>query len=123
MKEVDRETIIQKELQQLSLEQESNERNLRHLEEAEQEYFQISNQEHRFYQELLEANQGSLFFKTFLDLENEARELQQKQVKELQERLELVSEEKRYFSDKEEQLYIEHKQLSLDKKSGDSTWV
>lgn len=66
VKEVDRETIIQLELQQLSLEQESNQRNLRQLDEAEQEYFQISNQEQRFYQELLEASQGSILINQFL---------------------------------------------------------
>ncbi|WP_086313631.1 hypothetical protein A5821_001156 [Enterococcus sp. 7F3_DIV0205] len=119
--EVGRESIIQMELQQLSLEQESNQREIRQLEEAEQEYFYISNLEQRFYQELIEASQGSTLINHFSELELESRELQQKQIRELQEQSDFLSEQKRFFTDKEEQLYVERKQL-FSREGGDSAW-
>lgn len=121
MKQVDREAMIQLELAQLDLEQESNQRELRKLAEAEYDYGEIQNLEQRFYQELMEANQGAEKQHYFIELEAEARSLQQKQRLQVEERSEELLTEQKNLADKEDQLYLERKQL-LDQEVGADEW-
>ncbi|GGD02752.1 DUF3958 family protein [Enterococcus wangshanyuanii] len=121
MKQVDREAMIQLELTQLDLEQESNQRELRKLAEAEYDYGEIQNLEQRFYQELMEANQGAEKQHYFVELEAEARSLQQKQRLQVEERSEELLAEKKNLMDQEDQLYLERKQL-LDQEVGADEW-
>lgn len=121
MKQVDREAMIQLELAQLDLEQESNQRELRKLAETEYDYGEIQNLEQRFYQELIEANQGAEKQHYFVELEAESRSLQQKQRLQVEERSEELLAEKKNLVDKEDQLYFERKQL-LDQEVGVDEW-
>ncbi|MCA5014524.1 MULTISPECIES: DUF3958 family protein [unclassified Enterococcus] len=121
MKQVDREAMIQLELTQLDLEQESNQRELRKLAEAEYDYGEIQNLEQRFYQELMEANQGAEKQHYFVELEAEARSLQQKQRLRVEERSEVLLTEQKNLADKEDQLFLERKQL-LDQEVGADEW-
>ena len=121
MKQVNRESMIQLELAQLDLEQESNQRELRKLAEAEYDYGEIQNLEQRFYQELMEANQGAEKQHYFVELEAEARSLQQKQRLQVEERSEELLTEQKNLADKEDQLYLERKQL-LDQEVGADEW-
>lgn len=121
MKQVDREAMIQLELAQLDLEQESNQRELRKLAEAEYDYGEIQNLEQRFYQELMKANQGAEKQHYFVELEAEARSLQQKERLQVKERSEELLTEQKNLADKEDQLYLERKQL-LDQEVGADKW-
>ncbi|EOH96617.1 hypothetical protein UAY_02985 [Enterococcus moraviensis ATCC BAA-383] len=121
MKQVDREAMIQLELAQLDLELESNQRELRKLAETEYDYGEIQNLEQRFYQELMEANQGAEKQHYFVELEAESRSLQQKQRLQVEERSEELLAEKKNLVDKEDQLYLERKQL-LDQEVGVDEW-
>ncbi|MTD38330.1 hypothetical protein GIX45_06785 [Erwinia sp. CPCC 100877] len=111
MKQVDRETIIKMELMQLELEQESNQRAIRKLAEAEYEYSEIQSSEQHFYQELLEANQGAEKQYFFADLEAESRDLQQKQQQRLQERQDELLAQKKALISQEDRLYMERRKL------------
>ncbi|MBO0469890.1 DUF3958 family protein [Enterococcus sp. DIV0242_7C1] len=121
MKQVNREAMIQLELAQLDLEQESNQRELRKLAEAEYDYGEIQNLEQRFYQKLMEANQGAEKQHYFVELEAEARSLQQKQRLQVEGRSEELLTEHKNLADKENQLYLERKQL-LDQEVGADEW-
>jgi vacuolar-type H+-ATPase subunit I/STV1 len=122
MKQVDRETMIQLELTQLDLEQESNQRERRKLAEAEYEYREIQNREQRFYQELMEANQGAEKQHYFVELEAESRSLQEKQRQQIEEYSEELLAEKKNLMDMEDQMYLERKNL-LDQEVGAGEWV
>jgi hypothetical protein len=117
MKQVDREAIIKMELMQLEIAQESNQREIRKLDEAEYEYNKIQNLERHFYQELLQANQGAEKQHLFANLEVESRYLQQKQQQRLQERQAELLAQKKALITQEDQLYMERRKL-LDPEVG-----
>ncbi|MGX7246041.1 DUF3958 family protein [Enterococcus quebecensis] len=116
----EKELKINQQLRQVAMEQENICREIRELEELEADYFSIHQQEQRYYQELIENNQGSRYISHFIELDEEAKSFHQYERQRLEDIAERLVKEEFNLRNKEEALYIERKQLFVDEEQEDA---